>query len=278
VEDVDDRITPLTRAVAVLVAPILTVAGVMLYALPAETERLWAWPMGPELTVLAVGGGYLAGAVLFIRAARASRWHHIAFVFPAASVLTVLLLVATLLHWELFSHDHVSFWTWLIVYLVTPVLLPTVWWRNRRHDPGSADPGTPLVPRWVRLVVGLAGAFQTTLALVFFVWPATAIAVWPWQLSPLTARTLAAFYAFIGVLCMSLLVESRWSALRLHVQSAVLGLLLVGVGALRVPGDLTGGTATTAAFVVLLSVAIVGLVALDLGMRRAEPAAVTVTD
>lgn len=267
----DDRILALTRVVAVLVAPILAAAGTALYALPHATEQLWAWPMGPEMTALAVGGGYLAGVTLFVRAARQSRWHVVAAVFPAATVLTVLLLVATLLHWELFSHDHPSFWVWLVVYAITPVLLPVVWLMNRRRDPGRPQPGTPVVPRWVRTVVGLAGAVQLTAALVFFVRPAAAITLWPWDLSPLTARTITAFLAFIGALWLAFLVEARWSALRLHVEGATIGLALVAIGAVRARGDFGSGAWPTVVFAVLLGGALAGLALLHIGMSRAAP-------
>lgn len=62
------------------VTPILVAAGVVLYGFPHATEQLWAWPMGPSMTALAVGGGYLAGATVFLRAARQPRWHVIALV------------------------------------------------------------------------------------------------------------------------------------------------------------------------------------------------------
>ncbi len=262
---------PFTRVVAVLVAPILAAAGAALYGLPHATDRLWAWPMGPEMTALAVGGGYLAGMTVFVRAARQSRWHVVAAVFPAAAVLTVLLLVATLLHWALFSHGHPSFWAWLVVYAITPVLLPAVWLVNRRHDPRRPAPGTALVPRWARTVVGLAGAVQLTAALAFFVRPAAAIAVWPWELSPLTARTVTAFLAFIGALWLAFLVEARWSALRLHVEGAVLGLALVAIGAVRARGDFVAGPWTTAVFAVLLGGALAGMALLHIGMSRTAP-------
>jgi hypothetical protein len=266
-EPTDDRVLPSTRLVAILVTPILAVAGILLVMFPAATEQLWAWPMGPPLTALAVGGGYLAGAVLFLRAARATSWHRIAAVFPAATVLTVLLLIATLLHWELFSHGHVSFWTWLVVYALTPMLLPVVWVRNRRRDPGRVPAGTSAVPQGVRALVGGAGVLQLGVALVFFVRPAAAIAVWPWDLSPLTARTLAAFLAFIGALWAWFLIEPRWSGLRLHVQSATIGLLLVAGGAVRASADLAARPAQVGVFVVLLAATIAGLVALQLFMR-----------
>lgn len=266
-EQTDDRVLGATRTVAVLVAPILLAAGIILYGFPGATEQLWAWPMGPETTALAIGGGYLAGALLFLRTIRESHWHRIALVFPAATVLTALLLVATLQHWEQFSHGHPSFWAWLVVYVVTPVLLPAIWVVNRRRDPGTALPGTPLVPRAVRLAVGAFGSVQLVTAFVFFVAPEIAIAVWPWTLSALTTRTIAAFLAFIGVLWLAFLIEARWSALRLHVEAATLGLLLVGLGAVRSTGNLLDGM-PTAVFAVLLGGTLVGLIALQVGMWR----------
>ena len=274
----DDRVLATTWWVALLVTPILAAAGVILYVFPLETERLWAWPMGPEMTALAVGGGYAAGAVLFLRSLRERAWHHIGLVFPVATVLTVLLLGATLRHWELFSHGHVSFWAWLVVYLVTPVLLPAVWLRNRRHDPGVPAPGTPLVPRWVRSVVGSVGVAQVLVALAFYVRPDLGLALWPWDVSPLTTRTLAAFLAFIGAMWLAFLFESRWSALRLHVESATLGLALVAVGALRAPGDCTRGAAATSTVVGLLGGTLVGLLALPVGRRRVGPAPTAAAD
>jgi len=264
----DDHVPVAVRALIVVVAAILAVAGLMLTLWPGQTEALWAWPMGPELTSLAVGGGYLAGAVLFVRAAFESRWHRVALVFPIATVLTIGLLVSTLLHWEAFSHGHVSFWTWLVVYLVTPVLLPAVWLVLRRRDPGEAPPGTPVVPRLARHLLGALGTVQLSVAAVFFVRPELAIALWPWTLSQLTARTLASFLAFIGAMWLAFLVEGRWSALQLHVEGATLGLVLVGVGAFRAADDLTAGPIATAAFAVLLGGFVLVLIVLQIAMRR----------
>lgn len=263
----DDRILMLTRVLIVLVIPILAGAGLMLYLRPDATEQLWAWPMGPPMTALAVGGGYLAGAVLFVLALRRPTWHAVGIGFLAATPLTILLLLATLLHWELFSHEHPSFWTWLVVYLATPILLPLAWWRNRVHDPGVAPAGTPMVPRTVRLVVGTAGAMQLAIALVLFASPRLADDLWPWAVTPLTTRTLCAFLAFIAVVWMAFFVEPRWSALRLPIQGATAGLVLVAAGVGRASGDLVPGVRTVV-FVAILGGAILGLLALLVGMRR----------
>ena len=247
--------------------PILVAAGVILYGFPDDTAELWAWPINPPLTALAIGGGYLSGAVFFARALRADRWHTMALGLPAATVLTTLLLVATILHWQLFNHDHVAFWAWLVVYLVTPVLLPALWLFNRRRDPGPGTPPGPVVPGWARTLVAAAGAGQLVVALIFFVRPSLAERYWPWPLSPLTARTLSAFLAFIAVLLLGFAIERRWTALRLLVDSAALGLALVGVGVVRAYGDLTASTPGRIAFLVVLAGYVLGLIAIRLTVR-----------
>lgn len=262
----DDRVLGATRWAARVVAVVLAAAGVILYAFPSRTGLLWAWEMAPDMNAVAVGAGYLAGAVFFLRALCATRWHAIGVTYLAASVLTALLLVATVLHWGAFNHRHASFWTWTVVYVAAPVVLPLLWWRNRRHDPGDAV-DTAIVPAPIRAVAAAVGSLQTGAALAFFVHPPLAMAWWPWTLSPLTTRTLSAFIAFIGVMLLAFGWEERWSALRLHVQSATLGLVLVGIGALRTPADIVGTASAVAGVFGLLTVTVAALVALQLFMR-----------
>lgn len=264
----DDRLLAATRWTAAAVVPILVAAGVILYGFPRDTADLWAWPIKPPLTALVIGGGYLSGAVFFARAVRAGRWHMMALGLPAATVLTTLLLVATILHWSLFNHDHVAFWAWLFVYVVTPVLLPALWLLNRRHDPGAASGAIPVVPGWTRAVVAAAGAVQLVVALALFVRPSLAERYWPWPLSPLTTRTLSAFLAFIAVLLLGFLFERRWTALRLLVDSAALGLVLVGVGVVRAYGDLTVSTLGRVTFLAVLAGFVLGLLAVRLTVRH----------
>lgn len=246
----------------------LAAAGLILYVFPTKTARLWAWEMGPPMTALAVGGGYLAGATFFLRALREHRWHVIGLTFLAATVLSGLLGIATFfLHWEVFNHQHPSFWAWAVLYAAAPVVLPVLWSRNRRHDPGDAVE-TPRVPEGIRKVVGAVGVIQAGTALAFFIHPPLAMSWWPWTLSPLTTRTVSAFFAFIAVVWLAFLWEGRWSALRLHVESAIVGLVLVGFGMIRASGDLTGSPAVVALVGGLLVATAVGGTILHVFMGR----------
>ena len=106
----DDRVLATTRWVSVAVVPVLTAAFVILYLFPGSTMRLGGWMVCPHMPALVLGGGYLSGAYFFTRAARSRAWHEIGVGFVATTVFSTMLLAVTALHWDVFNHDHVSFW------------------------------------------------------------------------------------------------------------------------------------------------------------------------
>lgn len=231
-ESADDRVLRVTRAVSAVIVPVLSAAFVILFLFPGHTRTLWAWTIASRMTAMFMGAGYLAGALFFLRATRAQEWHRLGPGIVATTVFAALLGAATFLHWATFNHSHVSFWAWLSLYIVTPLLLPVLYVRNGRRDPG-VRPGDVLVPPGIRTAVAAVGAGQLAFALLLFLRPSMFIAHWPWRLTPLTARSLAGFTAFPAVTYLAFAVERRWSALRWPFETAALGLALVGVAGLR---------------------------------------------
>jgi hypothetical protein len=73
--------------------------------------------------------------------------------------------------------------------------------------------------------------------LLAFVVPQVAIDVWPWQLTPLTARVLAGLTVQVGVAALILSGDPRWSAWRLIVQTFLVATALLLIGAVRAFGD-----------------------------------------
>jgi heme/copper-type cytochrome/quinol oxidase subunit 4 len=267
----DDRVLAPTRWTAALIVPILTSAFVLLFLFPGNTKKLWAWTVAPSVVPMIMGGGYLSGAYFFSRVATIREWHRIGVGVLATTVFATLLGLATFLHWSRFNHDHVSFWAWLSLYLVTPVLLPVLWVNNHRHDPGPRDSGEALIPRPLRLAGAAVAAVQLAVALVMFVHPQTAIDHWPWMLTPLTARTLSAFIAFPAVMWLQLLVDERWSSFEIPVETTTLGLALVGLAILRAHAELTGSDAAKWVLALLLVATLGALVTLRLVLGRHHP-------
>ena len=229
--DTDDRILGSTRVVAVLIIPFLVVAFVILYLLPDMTDQLFAWTIMPRMSALLMGAGYASGVYFFSRVVRAARWHWIGRAFLPLTLFVAWLELVTFLHWDRFHHGHIAFVVWTGIYTLTPLVLPILWLRNRRADPRTLDRGDVIVPFGVRAVMGLVGALELAVAIGMFLLPLRAIALWPWMLTPASARAIGGWFALHGGVGLALAGESRWSGMRimLHTQMIALALILVAV-------------------------------------------------
>ena len=236
-----DRVLRTTKAVSAVIVPVLTAAFVILFLFPGQTRTLWGWTIRSRMSCMFMGGGYLAGALFFARASRAKEWHRLGPGIIATTVFAGALGVATFLHWPEFNHGHVSFWAWTLLYVSTPLLLPVLYVKNRQFDPGTPRPEDVPIPAWIRTTMTVLGAGQLLFAVTLFLRPSLFLADWPWGLTTLSARSLAAFAAFPAVIYLAFAFEHRWSALRWPFETAIAGVTLIAVGAARSSGDFRDG-------------------------------------
>jgi hypothetical protein len=269
----DDRILPETRIIGALIPPFLIVAFVILYLFPNDTDTLFAWTVKPSMTPLMMGGGYISGSYFFVRLVMGGRWSWFALGFLPIAAFTWFMAVATVIHWEKFNHEHIAFYAWLILYLVTPILVPVLWLRNRATDPGILAAGDVAVPAPVRRAALLIGLVLVATAMFMFLLPDTATSVWPWTLTPLTSRVIAGWFALPGVLGLMYATDSRWGAWRIVLESQVIGIALILLGAARAWGDFSSGRAMTWVFVGGLTLLLAGLVTLYAVMESRRRAA-----
>jgi hypothetical protein len=230
----------LTRTICAVIVVILIVAFGILYLIPERTAQLFAWTINPPMTPMLMGAGYLAGAYLLLRTALGGRWRETRAVFAGITVFTWCMAVATFLHWDRFNHGHPSFILWLVLYVVSPLLIPFLWWRNRSQDPGTTFPGEPKVSAGIR-----AGAMATALATLTMVGmvmvrPDLAIQIWPWKLSPLTARVVAGWCGASGGILLMLGFDNRWLVWRQPMIGGMIWLVLIIVALGRSWADLEG--------------------------------------
>lgn len=253
------------RWAALVIFCILIPAFVILWGLPDKTADLWAWTIKPDLTPIFLGSGYGAGAYFFWRTYRARAWHpSSAGVFSAAAFASVM-LIATLLHWSRFNHGDaptlaaIAFYGWVIVYIVSPFAVFFLWWRNQRVDPRTPEPDDALLPTTVRLGARVLGIGAIIAATVFFVVPQLQIDLWPWALTPLTARVLASFTFQVGTGAVLLSLDARWSSWRLLIQTFFIATGLLLVGSVRAFDDFDTGNAMTYVY-------LAGLIGSDIGL------------
>ncbi len=231
------------RWVALGIFVILVPAVIILWGAPGQTDDLWAWTIEPALTPIFLGSGYGAGAYFFWRTFRANRWHPSSAGVVSAATFAAVMLVATLLHWDKFNHGDaptlaaIAFYGWVIVYIISPVIVFALWFLNQRTDSGTPEPTDAVLSRNVRLGARLFGAGAIIGAVMFFISPQTMIDLWPWKLTPLTARVLASFTFQVGVGAMLLSLDTRWSTWRLLIQTFFVATAFLLVGAIRAFDD-----------------------------------------
>jgi hypothetical protein len=252
----DDRILPEVKWIGAIVVLVLITAFVILYLLPDRTSDFFAWKITPQMTPLLMGGGYLGGAYFFVRVVMATRWHTISHGFIPITVFTWFMLFATLLHMDKFTPGHLAFYTWFSLYIITPLLIPFLWFRNRAADPGNIEPGEIIVPQIARNIASVLGVFLLGVAVMLFILPflgENGLNLWAWKVSPLTMQVIAGWCALTGAAGPVLGRERRWSAWKYLAEGQSVALVLILLGAVRSWGDYRPGNVSTWFFLGLLS-------------------------
>jgi len=227
----DDRVLPSTRLLAGFITPFLVVAFFVLFPWPTDTQRLFAWHITPTMSPMVLGSVYLGGAYFFVRVIRAPHWHLVAGGFLPVATFATLMGVTTILHWDRFIHTNVAFWLWVGLYFTTPVLVLAVFLRNHReYRPAVA--GELLLSPVAAGAIVLSAALSTLMSALLFLFPHRAISIWPWHLTPLTARMLGAIFA-LGIAGFGARRERRWSAARILLPVAGAMLLLILIAGIR---------------------------------------------
>ncbi len=268
----DDSILLQTRLVLIVVVPVLILAFLILYLFPDQYGDRFAWKIQPHMTSLLIGSGYLGGAYMFVFAIFGKRWHRVKAAFPPVTSFTIAMLLVTFLHWDRFDIEHFPFQLWLILYIITPFLIPYLWLKNRGTDPEIPEPDDLEVPsfaKWAFLLFGIAAMLW---AATMFIFPQFAIDIWPWKLSPLTTRVLGGWFSLLGTGGLFTSRDPRWSAWRVPLQSITLWAALVLVGAFLNPGDFVGGLGNSFTIGTFLSILMLVIFQVWMEVRREHSA------
>ncbi len=149
-----------------------------------------------------IGAGFLAGTVATGLVLRfATHWRSLSTLPPALWVLATTLFAATLIHEDRFKWDYPPTWVWLFVYAAVPLAVPFLVARQRR----VAEPVPPADPRLnlVRVLSAVFGVAIIAGAVALYVAPVEVGEHWPWALTPLLGRAVAAWYALFGTMLLT---------------------------------------------------------------------------
>ncbi|WP_369139424.1 hypothetical protein [Modestobacter versicolor] len=231
------RLRPAMRALLLAFSALTALAVVALFVLATATDRFFAWTIQPPLTAALLGAGYAAGCVLVVLSLRDPVWAHSRLAVLTILAFTLLTLAATVLHLDRF-HLQAEFaaltwlaraaaWFWLGVYVVVPLAMVGALVVQERAPGRDPAPGHP-VPVPLRAALGVESALLLAVGATLWVAPSTAASLWPWPLTPLTARVVAAWLVAFGVATALAAVGGDLARLRTSaIAYAVFGLLVL---------------------------------------------------
>jgi hypothetical protein len=224
-----EKLTPATRAVLYGAGAIAVLVGPILFLLPGSTGSYWAWEIQNVLTVVFMGANYLAG-IGAVWGAQLNRWSVTRVTMPALIVFTVTQLVATVLHLDIFKWSHPMAWAWLAVYVVSPLAAIPVSIDQERRWRGAASDG-PVAEQVTRPIFIVFAAISLGVGLALFAEPEETASLWPWSLTPLTARVIGGWLLSGALLYWMLAREPVLERARIGLTSVVVVIVLLLVGA-----------------------------------------------
>ena len=222
------------RVWLVAVSALLLGVSLSLLVLTERTDKFFAWTVSPPLTAAFLGAGYAASCVFQLLAARQRLWIHARIAPLGALIFTSLTLLATLIHLDRFHLDSFIGVFWVLIYAVAPPVMLVLLIRQWRMPGADVDRTQPLA-NWLRLLLGLQVLILVPLGAALFIAPLVTAPLWPWALTPLTARAIGAWLIAIGAGMAQSVWENDLDRVRIALVSFALYGALQLVAILRYP-------------------------------------------
>ena len=191
------KLTGALRVWLVAVSALLLGVSLSLFVLTERTDKFFAWTVSPPLTATFLGAGYAASCVFQLLAVRQRLWIHARIAPLGALIFTSLTLLATLIHLDRFHLDSFIGVFWVLIYAVAPPVMLVLLIRQWRMHGADVDRTQPLA-NWLRLLLSLQVLILVPLGAALFIAPLLTAPLWPWALTPLTARAIGAWLIAIG--------------------------------------------------------------------------------
>ena len=189
---------------------------------PANSATNFAWPIQPVVMAATLGAFYITSAPLFLLPLLAKRWENIRTMILPTALFSTVQLAATFLHWDKFSVGTTPFYVWFASYLLPPPIFVAAYLWHQRRAPSHSGPSHDLIPSWLNRLLIICGGLLTLLAVLTFFFPEFLISVFPWQLTPLTARSLSGWLIAVGTIMLWMSRENDRTRARLATPMLIL--------------------------------------------------------
>lgn len=195
------------RAILVLAAGLVFLAGFQLTVFPERTADWFAWTIDVPMTAVFLGAAYWSSAVLELAGAGSNGWSRARLAVWAVLAFTSITFIVTLVHSDKFhlgaeqpTSARIVTWGWLAIYAGVPLAMLVALGlraRSRVPEPRSRSLRRPL-PTGLRLLLTVLAAVLLVAGASLLLAPASVADAWPWPLTDLTARAVGAWLVGLG--------------------------------------------------------------------------------
>jgi hypothetical protein len=227
--------------------------AVWMLLFPQFVPTHFAWDVQPRFAQAFIGAGYLFRTAFFLYVARQPDWFRLRWIVPGNLVFTGVLLFATYWHaqeflWNPFVSPVAHFW--VVFYIFEPVVMLYLVPRGilRAAAPQTGGPILPWYRRFLVFVTGILLMF----GLIPFVNPEFAMARWPWELNPLDARMIAAWFLGWAVWAGAMAFAEDWDEIRAAARLFVLNGITLAAAAIAFRDTFLPGRGSAVAFTVAI--------------------------
>jgi len=196
-------LVPEFRFIFVSILGVIVPFGLLLYLLPTQTAVYWAWVIPDPRSAMLIGAGYFGAIAYYVLALRENDWEQMRLGLGGLIIFSLVLLAATMIHWEMFRDYHLVTLVWLLFYYSGPVLVPIA---RRMQLNVNAKQGVPdtrgesgdtIQPPWRTWLLARA-IFFFVLAILGVIFADAISAQWPWSIRPLELRVFMGQVAIVA--------------------------------------------------------------------------------
>jgi hypothetical protein len=195
--------------------------AIWMLAFPGLVITNFAWPVEPRLAQIFIGAGYVFRTAYFFSIAFEAAWHRVRWLYWGNLVFTGTLLLATFWHIDRFSWFFVTAHIWLILYIVEPVTMLYLVPRGPGAWTDVPTPRGPVHPVFKWFLVAET-CILVTLGLLLVLNPDFANLRWPWDLNPLDARIIAAWFLGWATWAGTMAFAGDWDEIRMPARLNIL--------------------------------------------------------
>ncbi len=189
--------------------------SIWMFFFPDLIPKYFAWDVHPRYAQAFIGAGYLFRTVFFLYAAREPDWIRLRWIVWGNLAFTGTLLLATYWHADQFNWNPLQTpfaHIWIVLYIFEPVTMLYLLPRGilRAEAPATGGPLLRPFKAFLILVTGLL--LMNGLLLVIN--PEFAATRWAWELNPLDARMVAAWFLGWSFWCGTMAFVGDWDEIR----------------------------------------------------------------